>query len=242
MDIEPFEKLRTFIIKTLNLNDSDETTYLLKKDEDFGIIVSDTIKFIKAYSKEFNVDVSAFVEAYPKTPVLFIRFLEKGIIDGKLDDEIIKKSANPFTEDNYTRKIRRLPESIREKAIRSGNEFGWKQEDFIEVIKEAKRVPMAILGGQIRYALPDGTCEHYWLSYDPEGRKRGELWITYCSRSANECIVKFEKLIANTTIEKEAEEFPFLKEKLEQEVNIGQYRLFMLVFSDDESDEHQYKQ
>ena len=112
-----------------------------------------------------------------------------------------------------TKQEQRLPKSILDKAIKSINEFGWRQEDFLEVIEAAKQTHLAIIGGQVQYVLPDGTCELYWLSYDPTDRQLNETWLTYCDRTANECLEKFNKLIATTDIEKEALTFPFLSDK-----------------------------
>jgi hypothetical protein len=79
----------------------------------------------------------------------------------------------------------RLPISILDKAIKSTNEFGWIQEDFSEVIKAARNAQLAVIGGQVQYVLPDGTCELYWLSYDPADRQINEPWLAYCDRTAN---------------------------------------------------------
>jgi hypothetical protein len=117
-----------------------------------------------------------------------------------------------------TKTENRLPKPILEKAIKSGNEFGWTQTDFLEVVEIARQNFMAIIGGQIQYVLPDGTCEPYWLSYDPDKRQLNEDWLTYCNRTAKECVDKFNKLIASTDIEKEAlTSFDFLATKRKAE-------------------------
>jgi hypothetical protein len=135
-----------------------------------------------------------------------------------------------------TKQEQRLPKSILDKAIKSTNEFGWRQEDFLEVIEAAKQTHLATIGGQVQYVLPDGTCELYWLSYDPADRQLNETWLTYCDRTAKECLGKFDKLIATTDIEKEALTFPFLSDKKKNGVNISQYLTFILYFDDKETD------
>ena len=135
-----------------------------------------------------------------------------------------------------TKQEQRLPKSILDKAIKSINEFGWRQEDFLEVIEAAKQTHLAIIGGQVQYVLPDGTCELYWLSYDPTDRQLNETWLTYCDRTANECLEKFNKLIATTDIEKEALTFPFLSDKKKNGVDISEYLTFILYFDDKETD------
>ena len=140
------------------------------------------------------------------------------------------------TNDAFDRKENYLPKYILDKAIKSGNEFGWKQDDFIEVVKAARQRFMAIVGGQVQYALPDGTCELYWLSYDPAERQTKESWLTYCNRTAEECIDKFNKLISTIDIEKEAlSNFDFLKNKKESGVNINDFLIFILYFDDNET-------
>jgi hypothetical protein len=82
----------------------------------------------------------------------------------------------------------RFPEFILNKSIKSGNELGWKQNDFLEVVETARKNFIAIFGGQIQYAFPGCTYELYWLSYDPDERQLKEEWVTYCNRTAKECM------------------------------------------------------
>ena len=132
---------------------------------------------------------------------------------------------------------RRLPETILNKAIKSGNEFGWRQTDFIETIETAKNLRMGIVGGQVQYVFPDGTCELYWLSYDPTERQPGEDWIKYCNRTADETINKFKHLIIKTDFEKEAStSFDFLRDKKSKGVNIEDHKVFIIYFNDIETD------
>lgn len=63
----------------------------------------------------------------------------------------------------------KLPKGILgENVKKCGLEFGCSQFDFITVGELAVRERIAIIGGKIQYELPDGTCELYWLSYDPK--------------------------------------------------------------------------
>jgi hypothetical protein len=132
---------------------------------------------------------------------------------------------------------KRLPETILKKAIKSGNEFGWRQTDFIETIETARKLKLGIIGGQVQYVLPDGTCELYWLAYDPDERQPGEDWIKYCNRTADEAISKFNDLVTTTDFEKEAlTSFDFLKDKKEKGINIEDYKAFIVYFNDIETD------
>ena len=131
----------------------------------------------------------------------------------------------------------RLPTAILRKAIISGNEFGWKPKDFIEVVQAANECSMALIGGQVQYVFEDGTCELDWLSYDPEQRQPNENWSTYCNRTAKECVDKFNKLIAATDVEKEAlKSFEFLKGKHQSGIDISSFLAFILYFDDSETD------
>ncbi len=135
-----------------------------------------------------------------------------------------------------TKQEQRLPKSILDKAIKSTNEFGWAQEDFPEVIEAARKIKLAVIGGQVQYVLPDGICELYWLSYDPAERQINETWLTYCDRTANECLEKFNKLIATTNIEEEAvTNFPFLADKKKSGIDIDKFLAFILYFDDKET-------
>lgn len=128
---------------------------------------------------------------------------------------------------------KRLPKWALDKSIRRGNEFGWRQHDFVDVVEAARQALIGIVGGQVQYVLPDGTCELYWLSYDPEDRRLDEDWITYCNRTADECIQKFKTLIATVDIEKEAlDSFTFLQDKKAANVRISDYLTFILYFDD----------
>ncbi|MBO9703480.1 MAG: hypothetical protein J7604_24950 [Sporocytophaga sp.] len=131
---------------------------------------------------------------------------------------------------------RRLPETILNKAIRSGNEFGWRQTDFIETIEAARKLKMGIVGGQVQYVFPDGTCELYWLSYDPSERQVGEDWIKYCNRTSDETIKKFKDLITKTDFDKETFTFDFLRDKKLKGVSIEDNKVFIIYFNDTETD------
>lgn len=132
----------------------------------------------------------------------------------------------------------KLPKHILDKAVRSGNEFGWRKSDFIEAVETARQMELAIVGGQIQYVLTDGTCELYWLSYDPTSRQQIENWKDYCNRTAKECSDKFQLLLSQTDIEKEAlNSFEFLKSKKEEGNDLSDFLTFILYFEDNKTDE-----
>ena len=130
-----------------------------------------------------------------------------------------------------------LPKNILDKAIRRGNEYGWKKEDFIDVVRAAKSVNLVIVGGQIQFIFPDGTCELYWLNYDPQPRKEGESWTQYCERSADECIAIFKERYSDTEIiiQDAVNSFVFIQEKIQKEqMNVREHLYFIVYFSSEE--------
>jgi hypothetical protein len=128
-----------------------------------------------------------------------------------------------------------LPNELLQKAIVSGKEFGWKRDDFKDVLKKATESGLAILGGQVQFKLPDGTCELYWQKYDTTERKSGENWTEYCERTKIECLNKFEKLPDNSDlIINGIESFEFLKQKSELNIELSDYLIFILYFANRE--------
>lgn len=109
---ELFSKLKDFVIKQSCVND-EEITLETTLGDDLGVSGDDAVEFIIAFGKEFNVDVSHFKAANyfePEGDVILpsvLRFLtgkkkqsrktltvghlEKAIVAGKLDDEVINK-------------------------------------------------------------------------------------------------------------------------------------------------------
>ena len=126
----------------------------------------------------------------------------------------------------------KLPKYILEKAIKSNNEFGWRENDVVEVINTAVENGLAILGGQVQFVFEDGTCELYWLNYNSNDKLNNENWSEYSRRTANECVQKLGK-IASRNIESEAIEFfDFLKNKKNNGKEIYQNMIFILYFAE----------
>jgi len=136
----------------------------------------------------------------------------------------------------------RLPQHLIDKAIRSNNEYGWKQDDVLDVIESARKIHLATIGGQVQYVLPNATCELYWLSYDSSERKDKEDWLTYCDRSAFECSGKFQQLIKRD-IERDAitSFAKMLSHNGKPIDNLNDYQVFILYFDDKETDEFAQK-
>lgn len=110
MSEEIFEKLKQFIVNEVGVED-EEVTREAGIEKDLGIYGDDSDDFLIAFGKEFNVDISQFPigdyfsdEGDPilpaiirfltnkkkrKTKELTVGHLEKGILAGRLDEEII---------------------------------------------------------------------------------------------------------------------------------------------------------
>jgi len=107
-----FNNLRDFVVKQSCVDDG-LITIETRIEDDLGVYGDDAVEFMIAYGKEFNVDVSNFMAAdyfdgegglklFPFIKHIFgikgtstsrktltVGHLEKGIIAGRLDEEVI---------------------------------------------------------------------------------------------------------------------------------------------------------
>jgi acyl carrier protein len=110
MSDEIFDKLKDFIIKEAAV-EAEEVTKGASIENDLGVTGDDAVDFLIAYGKAFNVNVTKFMAAdyfneegdiilpaligaitgkkKNKNKILTVGHLEKGIIAGRLDEEII---------------------------------------------------------------------------------------------------------------------------------------------------------
>lgn len=110
MSDEIFNKLKSFVIKQAAVED-EEVTREAGIEEDLGVYGDDAVELLIAYGKTFNVDVTKFMAAdyfsaegdpilpaiirfltgkkKKKDKILTVGHLEKGILAGRLDEEII---------------------------------------------------------------------------------------------------------------------------------------------------------
>jgi len=127
----------------------------------------------------------------------------------------------------------RLPVHLLEKSIQSGSEYGWRQNDFLEVVEAARKLQIAIEGGLVQYVFEEGTCELHWLHYYTEDLKPGEKWMNYCNRTAKECSDQFNRIIKEKNIEQDAlKNFKLVKDLSDSGVAIENHKLFILSFED----------
>jgi acyl carrier protein len=105
-----FERIKEFTVEQMGLNEKDITEDA-GLEIDLGIYGDDAIEYLVAFSKEFNVDITNFMAAdyfsgegidiisgitrlftgkkEKQKKELTMRHLEKAVIAGKLDEEII---------------------------------------------------------------------------------------------------------------------------------------------------------
>jgi acyl carrier protein len=110
MSSEIFESIKKFTVKQTGVSD-DEVTEGAGLENDLGVSGDDAVDYIIAFGKEFKVDVSRFMAAdyfspegdsilpaiirmftgkkHPKQKELIMRHLEKAVIAGRLDEEVI---------------------------------------------------------------------------------------------------------------------------------------------------------
>ncbi|WP_207515620.1 DUF1493 family protein [Longitalea luteola] len=110
MNNEIFNKLKSFVVKHAAI-DADEVTREAQIEDHLGVTGDDAVDFLLAFGKSFNVDISKFMAAEYFGPernvflselgklitgknkrtrkILTVGHLEKAIISGRLDEEII---------------------------------------------------------------------------------------------------------------------------------------------------------
>lgn len=123
-----------------------------------------------------------------------------------------------------------LPAEILSRAVRSGEEFGWRREDVADAIAAAPAAGLAVLGGQVQFRLPEGICELYWMPYEPSDRGDGESWESYTARSARETLNALQSVLSQDLVQEGVAAFEFLREKQSQGVDLQQHLLFLVVF------------
>jgi hypothetical protein len=123
-----------------------------------------------------------------------------------------------------------LPSPILAKAALRGKEYAWAFADVETVIEAARSAGLATLGGQAQFRLPDATCEMYWREADASERRPSEPWLEFVCRSADEVLATFREKIKSVDYFAEAREWPLLREKMKQGVNILASLCLVLYF------------
>lgn len=119
---------------------------------------------------------------------------------------------------------------LRRASVSPGGEHAWRKADIEEVVEAAREAGLACLGGQAQFQIPDGTCEAYWLNYDPAGRREGESWESYVARSAEETLDAFRRLCAETDFRRVAREWEALRALEDEGLDPVEHLWFVLYF------------
>lgn len=125
-----------------------------------------------------------------------------------------------------------LPESALATAIRSGNEIGWHPTDLLTGLSAAEAAWFAIVGGQVQFIVPDGTCELYWRAFDASGPQRAsETWSDYVRRSHAEVGEALERLPDMTALVADGvRNFGVLEQHAAAGVDLAKFACFICYF------------
>ncbi len=127
-----------------------------------------------------------------------------------------------------------LSQELLARAIHSGAEYGWRFQDMPAVLVEARALGLAVLGGQVQFKLPGGTCELYWHNADASPRRDGETWLSYVDRSNREVRAGLEALPSVSALVTEGiERFAFLKQRAAAGADLAEFLCFICYLDAD---------
>lgn len=118
--------------------------------------------------------------------------------------------------------------------VKRGNEQGWTFEDIPEVIVDAKKNNMAVLGGQVHFEFDDGTYELYWHEIIINDKGHDESWDMFVERSCRQFMDEFNKKFLGKSFVNEALEAPFIRKKAKEGIDIRKHQIFVLYINDQE--------
>ena len=128
----------------------------------------------------------------------------------------------------------RLPESLQKAASVWGNEWGWHPDLVPTVVREAEKVGLLNLGGQLQFRLLGRICECYWVNVYPEFDDTMP-WDLKIRRAATSTIQGFEDLsVKFDFIEEGRKAFPKLLKEYEQSGGRLTEVMFFILYFDDE--------
>jgi len=126
-----------------------------------------------------------------------------------------------------------LPEDMLQGASLE-NEEGWRKGAFLGVLMKAESHNLACLGGQYQFRFDDGTCEMYWLCADANERREDQTWSEFVASSNDQVRSRFIKLCETADIDKEIEDWDFVRKKKQQGVDPMEYLWFVASFVTEE--------
>lgn len=129
----------------------------------------------------------------------------------------------------------RLPAEVLACATGRGNEYAWRRHDLPMVFAAAEAAGLVILGGQVQFRVPNGTCELYWYDFGSSERRAGESRQEWIKRARQETEVALNRVPSSERLIAEAlASFEFLRQKAHEGVSIGESLCFVCDFSDSE--------
>lgn len=109
----------------------------------------------------------------------------------------------------------KLPDDLLKMATLRGKEYAWTPENVPHVIASSKELGLAVLGGQLQFRVPDGTCELYWIDFEADDKQGSESWAQFVQRAAQQCQQRFSDTIEKHDLLREGlESFRFLRKQL----------------------------
>jgi hypothetical protein len=102
----------------------------------------------------------------------------------------------------------------------------------LAALAAAESVEFAVVGGQLQFLVPDGTCELYWRAIDSSGPQRAsETWFDYVRRSHAEVREALRRLPDIRVLVAEAvQNFGVLEQHAATGVDLVKYACFICYF------------
>jgi hypothetical protein len=129
-----------------------------------------------------------------------------------------------------------LPSDVLSTAIRSGYAYGWRRQDVLGAIRAAPSAGLAILGGEVRFAVPGGACELYWMGWEIADRRANESWASYSARSAKEAADELRQLMSKDLVQEGVSHFDVLRKAHSQGICLEDHLLFVVDFAAQEAE------
>ena len=128
--------------------------------------------------------------------------------------------------------VRMIPAELLARSVRCGREVGWRADDIFFVLAAAADVGLVCLGGQPQFRFPDGTCELYWLNFDPATAESNEEPDVAARRSNAEVAAGLRHIFSTTDLVAEGyQRFSFLRDKSNSGVDLASHLVFVVYFA-----------
>lgn len=130
-----------------------------------------------------------------------------------------------------------LPPHLMLRVHTTSNEPAWRIEDFLDVLHAAASEGYVFLAGNFQWQPPQGTCDAYWLNVESSSQEKGEPWMTYVYRAAQEVEADFNRLVQQTDFNAVAREWDVLRQLESEGADLNDYLVFVAYFESVHSSE-----